>query len=297
MTHQPRQAAIFMVIAMFIIGLIDNYVALIARDISLWQFQFLRACMALPLLVLVAVFGFGSLRPLRLWAILLRNGLIAVGMLFYFGALAFMPIAEALAGLFTAPIFVLLISIFAFGEKVGLLRILAVLVGFVGIIVVLGPGQGNLSIVNFLPVFGGLFYAMGSVATQRLCAQESTIAMLAGLFSLQGLIGLSALVILALWAPDAPQGAEGFLLRGMIWPGTLTWVLIVVQAVGSLIGVGFLIRAYQSGEPSFVAVFEYSVFIFGPLFAYLLFGQGIAAQQMIGIAMIAAAGSLIALRS
>jgi drug/metabolite transporter (DMT)-like permease len=286
-----------MVITMLIIGLIDNYVALIARDVSLWQFQCLRAGMGLPLLGLVAVFGFGSLRPVRLWAILVRNGFIAVGMLFYFSALAFMPIAQALAGLFTAPIFVLLFSVFIFGEKVGGLRVFAVLFGFAGIVVVLGPGNGTLSFINFLPVFGGLFYAMGSMATQRLCANETTLAMLAGLFSLQGLIGFSALVVLGILAPDVPAGADGFLLRPMTWPTPVTWGLIAMQAVGSLIGVGFLIRAYQSGEPSYVAVFEYSVFIFGPFFAYILLGQGVTLNQLIGIAMIAAAGSLIALRS
>ncbi len=297
LTHNPRQAATFMVTAMFVIGLIDNFIAMIARDVSVWQFQFMRACMGLPVLGLVAFLGFGTLRPIRLWAVLVRNGLLAVGMVFYFGALAFMPIAQALAGLFTAPIFVLLISIFVFGEKVGLVRILAVTLGFTGIIVVLGLGGESMSMVNFLPVFGGLFYAMGSVATQRLCANESTTAMLAGLFSIQGLIGLIALFVLAIWNPIAPTGAEGFLLRGMAWPSALTWGLIGVQAVGSLIGVGFLIRAYQSGEPSFVAVFEYSAFIFGPLFAYLLFAQAVSGTQMIGIAMIAGAGSLIALRS
>lgn len=180
-----------------------------------------------------------------------------------------MPVAQALAGLFTAPIFVLLISVFVFGEKAGALRVIAVLVGFVGIVVVLGPGQGTLRLVDFLPVFGGLFYAMGSLATQRLCANESTIAMLCGLFT----------------------------LRGLIWPGSLSCGLILDQAVGSLIGVGFLIGAYLSGEPSFVAVFEYSVFIFGPFFAYVLLRQGVTLNQGIGISMIAAAGSLIALRS
>ncbi|MEP5151914.1 DMT family transporter, partial [Planktotalea sp.] len=236
MTHNPRQAATFMVLAMLIIGLIDNYIAVIARDVSLWQFQFLRACMALPLLGLVAFFGFASLRPIRLWAIVLRNGLIAVGMLFYFAALAFLPIAQALAGLFTAPIFVLLISVFAFGDKVGPVRIGAVLLGFVGIIVVLGPGGDDaLTFIHILPVFGGFFYAMGSVATQRLCAGESTVAMLAGLFSIQGLIGLCVLGGLALWGPVAPEGTDGFLTRGLIWPSDLTWGLIAVQAVGSLI--------------------------------------------------------------
>lgn len=297
MRHHPKQAASYMLISMFIIGWIDNYVALLAEDVSLWQFQLFRALMAVPILICVATLGFGDIRPKRLWAVVLRNGFIACGMLFYFGALAFMPIAQALAGLFTAPIFVLLISVLIFDEKVGAVRVIAVLLGFAGIVVVLGLGSAELSVINFLPVMGGLFYAMGSVATQRICLDETTLAMLTGLFSIQGIIGALALGVLALWAPQAAPGAEGFLLRGLVWPTTASWGLILVQAVGSLIGVGFLIRAYQNGDASFVAVFEYSVFIFGPFFAYLLFAQSITATQAAGIAMIAGAGSLIALRS
>ena len=184
-----------------------------------------------------------------------------------------------------------------FGEKVGALRIFAVLFGFVGIIVVLGPSETGLSWLNFVPLFGGLFYAMGSVATRKICVDESTIVMLAGIFGIQGVFGVFMLCMLAIIAPEAPAGSDGFLLRGFVWPETLTWWLVVVQAVGSLIGVGFLIRAYQSAEPSFVAVFEYSIFIFGPLFAYLLFGQSVTLNQLISIVMIAGAGSLIALRS
>lgn len=297
MRHHPIKAATSMVGAMAIIGLIDNYVTVIARDISLWQFQLLRGAMAVPLLGLVAVIGFADIRPKRLWAVLVRNGLVAIGMLFYFGSLAFMPIAQALAGLFVAPIFVLLISIFAFGEKVGLLRVLAVIAGFIGVIIVLQPGEGGFSALALMPALGGLFYAMGSVATQRICADESTPAMLAGLFSLQALIGALALSVLWWIAPAALPGADGFLLRGWTQPLGLTWGLIAVQAVGSLVGVGLLITAYQNAEPSFVAVFEYSVFIFGPLFAFLLFGQGVTGTQILGIALIAGAGSLIALRS
>ena len=297
MRHHPIQAATSMVGAMAIIGLIDNYIAVIARDISLWQFQFLRWSMGAPILLILAAAGLASIRPKRLWAVLVRNGLVALGMLFYFGSLAFMPIAQALAGLFVAPIFVLLISVFAFGEKVGPLRIVAVIAGFVGVIIVLQPSDGSFSWATLMPALGGLFYAMGSVATQRLCAEESTPAMLLGLFSLQALIGAAALIALAIIGPEAPEGRDGFLLRGWTWPEAQTWWLIAVQAVGSLAGVGLLIRAYQSAEPSFVAVFEYSVFIFGPFFAFLLFGETITLMQVFGIVLIAAAGSLIALRS
>jgi drug/metabolite transporter (DMT)-like permease len=60
--------------------------------------------------------------------------------------------------------------------------------------------------------------------------------------------------------------------------------------------VGLIIRAYQLGEPSYIAPFEYAAFISGPLFAWLLFGHLLGLQQLLGIVLIAAAGTLVALR-
>lgn len=296
MRHHPMQAAASMVGSMAIIGVIDNVIALIARDISLWQFQILRAAMGLPVLVLVTWWMGWRLRPLRLWAVLVRNGLIAVGMLFYFGALAFMPIAQALAGLFVAPIFVLLISVIAFGERVGWLRSIAVLIGFAGVMMVLQPDGESFSALSLMPMLGGFFYAMGSVATQRMCADESTPAMLLGLFSLQAALGVAALIVIGSLSLEVPAGTAGFLVRSWSSPSGMTWAFIALQAFGSLVGVGLLIRAYQLAAPSFAAIFEYSVFVFGPLSAYLIFGQTLQWGQVFGILLIAGTGTVIALR-
>mgnify|MGYP000029424714 CR=1 FL=1 len=70
-----------------------------------------------------------------------------------------------------------------------------------------------------------------------------------------------------------------------------------MQAVGSLAGVYGIIRAYQLDVPSNVAVFEYSALIWAPLFGFLLFGQGVGPWQILGVALIAMAGVIIALRS
>ena len=65
-----------------------------------------------------------------------------------------------------------------------------------------------------------------------------------------------------------------------------------VLSSGSAIGVGLIIRAYQLGETTHVAIYEYSVFIFGPLFGWWLLGQGVTASQSVGIGLIAAARML-----
>ena len=286
-----------MLAAMMVIGCIDNFIALIARDAGLWQFQILRAAMGLPLVVLASVVGFGTLWALRLWAVALRSFFVAFAMLFYFGSLAFMPLAQALAGLFTSPIFILLITAFILREPVGPARIWAVFIGFIGILLVLDSDWSTLSWISFLPVVGGLFYAMGAVATRQLCEGESTLSMLAMLFLIQAIIGALALAVLGQFEFTVPEGAAGFIQRGWVWPVTAALPFILLQAVGSVLGVGLIIRAYQIGTASYVAIYEYSVFISGPFFAWMLFGQTVTALQTGGIFLIAAAGIVIALRS
>jgi drug/metabolite transporter (DMT)-like permease len=148
-----------------------------------------------------------------------------------------------------------------------------------------------------MPVAGGFFYAMGSLTTRILCAEESTISMLAGIMSMQWLIGVIALITLNIWSPAVPEGADGFLLRGWVWPITSVFPYIVLQAFISVFGVFLLIRAYQWGEASQVSVLEYSIMIFGPFFGWLLMGQSITSTMIAGIALIIVAGGIIAVRS
>ena len=136
-----------------------------------------------------------------------------------------------------------------------------------------------------------------AVITRAYCAGESTVALLGGMVLALGMAGAAGLIGLSLFPVEPVPGPEGFVTRGWVWPmdGAAPWVLL--QAVGSSIAVYMLIKAYQLGEPSYVAVFEYSVMVFGPLFAWVALGQAIGAPQIIGIGLIAFAGGIIALRS
>ena len=253
--------------------------------------------MAIPLICLMSMMGLGTMRPKRFWAVAVRSLLTATGLMLYFGSLAFMPIAQSLAGLFTSPIFVLLISAFVLKQTIGKWRVIAVAVGFSGILLVLGVQDGAPGWIMMMPVAGGLIYATGSMATRILCSEESTISMLAGIMIVQFIIGTLALVGLTLWSPVVPAGADGFLLRGLVWPIETVFPYIAMQAVISVAGVFLLIRAYQWGEASQVSVLEYSIMIFGPFFAWLLMGQSITPTMMAGIALIMIAGGIIAVRS
>jgi hypothetical protein len=83
-----RAAASCMIAAMFVVGYIDNFIVLLAETVSIWQFQALRAAIALPLILGLSAFGAGSILPKRFWAVLLRSLFLTISMLFYFGSLA-----------------------------------------------------------------------------------------------------------------------------------------------------------------------------------------------------------------
>ncbi len=295
-TH-PLRAATAMVAAMAILGAIDNFVLRLANEIGLWQFHLIRALIATPLVIALSWLGLGRLAPDRWWAVALRSGLVAIAMLCYFGALALMPIAQALAGLFTSPIFILLISALFMRQKIGPWRILAVAFGFAGTVFVLQPNLNDFDARILIPVAGGLFYALGALATRSLCVHESTVSMLLGAMIALGLSGAIGLGLLALFPLDTVAGPDGFITRGWVWPMWQAAPWVTVQAVGSVAGVFLIIKAYQLGEPSHVSVFEYSIMIFGPLFAWVVLGQQITSWQIFGIVLITVAGGIIAVRS
>lgn len=295
--HTLAAAGLIFTYAM-IIGFTDNYVKVIAAEAGLWQFHFTRTFIAMILLgVLAVVFGL-RLRPVNWRAVLARSTIHGAAMVIYFGALAFLPVALVAAGLFTAPIFVLLISRFAYGHAIGPVRIIAVAVGFLGVILVLGPeAMSGASVAALLPVFAGAMYAMGNIATREWCPEESAETLLAGFFCALGVIGAIGMIALAVWPIAVPLGTDGFLQRGAVWASGEFYFWTFVQAAGSLLGVGMMIRAYQITEASRASVLEYIILPASAFWSYLIWGETLTPVAVFGMVLIVAAGSMIALRA
>ncbi len=294
---KPAQAAILVLMAMGLFGLIDNFMRLASADGGLWQFHLLRSLVALAVLIPIATLLRINLRPLSPRRVAARSMLNASAMVIYFGCLGFMPIAQVVAGLFTAPIWTVIFSVMIFGETVGPRRVFAVLLGFAGIILALRPEAGDMSVWTGLPVIAGALYGMGNIVTRRWCGAEGTLTLLAVFFALLGVIGALGLALLWLFPLPVPAGPDGFITRGWVTPTANFWIVTVVQAIGSLLGVGLSIRAYQIAEATHVAVFENTLLVFATVWAVILWGEWPDVLGLLGLAMIALAGVIIALRS
>ncbi len=294
---RPIQGMALVVLAMAIIGLIDNFVAFIAAEIGLWQFHLMRSSvLCVMIFILARIFGW-RLRPVNAGAVILRSFFFSTSMVLYFGALGGLSVAQAGAGLFSSPIFVLLISALFLGTRIGIWRIFAVALGFAGVLIILRPDPQTLSPLIALPVLAGLFYALNGIATLRWCARESTGALLIGVFAGLGLWGALGTVVLLIF-PGLSSGTGDFLFftRGWVSPPPAIYGWLAVQVVGSLIAVGLLTRGYQSAEVSFVTVFEYSFLIFAGFWTFVIFGTRPDTLALVGIVFIIVSGMIITLR-
>jgi drug/metabolite transporter (DMT)-like permease len=279
-----------------LIGFADNFVRVVAAEAGLWQFHAFRSAIALPLIALIAMALRHRFLPRNRGAVAARSAIHGLAMLVYFGALAFLPVAIVAAGLFTAPMFVLLIARLVYNEPISPVQIIAVLTGFGGVILLLGPSaMAGASVAALLPVLAGALYAMGNIATRRWCPDETAETLLAGFFMALLVLGCLGLVILALIPQAVPDGTAGFILRGWVVPSPTFLFWVSIQAVVSVIGVGLMIRAYQIASAATVSVFEYAILPISAIWGLLIWAEQLTLSAIAGMGLIALAGAVIAL--
>ena len=285
---------LLIVMAMAILGFSDNIFYFLEPHMGLGQFHAGRSFVSILLIVPFAYITGQALRPTRWRPVMGRTLLQTASMFLYFGSLPIMSVAEAAAGLFTSPIFVLLFTSLIYREKIGIKRISAVAIGTIGVFLVLRPDQAGFHILQTMPVAAGALYALASMTTRRWCAAESPLAIVAMFLVVIGGTGALATT----WLDIAPVSAAvydaaPFFFRGWQWMDMSVWGWMFLQALLSVIAIFMLTRGYQVAETSYMAVFEYSLLIFAALWTYILFGDTLAATSIIGFVFIAAAGVII----
>jgi len=271
-----------------ILSFIDNFVAVISQEAGLWQFQVFRTLFALPLLLFVARVSGQAIRPVNLPRLAGRSIAVSVGLLIYFASLGALPVSQAGAGLFSAPLWVALLSVMVFRQRIGAIGAFAVLIGFAGALMLLQPDMSNLTMLSLMPLVAGLFYGFGMMLTRHWCSQESAVALAVGIFLCIGAAGLVMLFVVTLWPGNT------FITAPWTIPSARFLWLTLFQAVGAVLAVTLIAQAYRIGNPAVIAVFEYSFLIFASLWAFLLWGTPTNALALAGIATILASGILMA---
>jgi len=255
----------------------------------------LRAAISIPILVVITNYN-GGVKQLadRQWPrLILRGFILLVSYTSYFMAFPAMPLAQAVALYFTAPLFVTLLAVPLLGEKVSWQSWVAVTLGLAGVYVILQPGTALFNPAALLSLISGITYALAQVLARKY-GEGSKSSVMAFFQNATYLVLASALAGLITLIGLKPPGNPSldFLFRDWAIPTLHDFSLMAVCGVIAAVGSTFLTHAYRVGEASIVTPFEYSGMIWACCFGFLFFGEIPRSSTVIGMAMIAVAGLL-----
>ena len=241
---------------------------------------FFRNFFALPPILILVWYGGGlaSLRTQRLPSHALRAGLGLGAMFCFFTGLRYMPLAEAISLAFAAPLFVTALSVPILKEHVGVRRWAAVMVGFLGVLIITRPGGEVLRIEALLILAAALFYALFLLATRRLARSETTSAII--FYSNAISLLVSALLLPLGWETPANSDLLVFITMGL------------VGGCGSY----FMVLAYRNAPAAVLAPFDYTTLILGTLLGWLIWRELPDTTVFLGAAVVIACGLYIVQR-
>ena len=282
-----------LVVAIACLTVSDALVKWLSPDLPLHQITLLRSLVALPLVLLLARLegGWRALATRRPVMHFVRGSMLVLANMFFFSALAAMPLAGTGTLFYTAPFFICLLSWPLLGERVGIARWLAIAAGLGGVIVMMRPGAELFRPVSLLPVLAALCYAAMTIMTRKLGLRESAVALT---FYIQvAFIAISTLSGLLLGDGGFDRYADTsleFLLRAWSWPSAEHWQALAASGIIVAFG-GYLIsQAYRIGEAPAVAPFGYAALPFALLVGYYLWGDWPEVRSFIGAGLIIGGG-------
>lgn len=284
--HDIRRGALLMLGATALFTIMSAMIKGLSANIHFIETMFFRSAFALPVMFVIAARGrdWGLLRTKRFPGHVVRafTGTMAQGCSFY--ALTVLPLAEQTALTYTTPLFVTLLSIPFLGEKVGVHRWSAVLLGFFGIMVIaLGKGafQGGgmpdtvVTVGMGVAVLQGVFSAMTTLLVRSLSATESSATIVVWQSLLMTLFTLVALPFV--WA--TPSFSE----------------LVLLMLVGLVGGVAqvMLTEAYASAQVSALGPYSYTSILWSVAIGWVVFADAPGWSTIAGAALIVASGLYI----
>ena len=271
---------VHMLVGIAILAVISVLVKLLSARYSIIEVAFFRSLFALvpATAMVIAAGGFRTLRTGLFWFHARRASIGVLSMTLMFWSYQLLPLADAVAVGFSAPLFLNALSGPMLGERIGPHRWCAVLAGFVGVLIILKPSSGMFQLGALVALGAALAYAFSMIAIRQLTVidRSSTIIFY---FTLNATL-LLAMPLPLVWLAPTPYDAALMAVIGLLGGGTQY----------------FITRACTLAPPSVVAPFNYALILWATLFGFLLWGDLPDRWVVLGSAIVIASGLEIAYR-
>jgi drug/metabolite transporter (DMT)-like permease len=276
---QLKRAVGYMLASTMLFGSMAILIRLAAAELHAFEIAFFRnffgLVAALPILYR---HGFSILRTDKLSLYFMRCVIGIVSMLSGFWALVHLPLAQAVALSYSTPLFITIGAVFVLGEVVRARRWSAVVIGFIGVLVVLQPGSADFTLGTLVALLSALMSAAVAISIKFLSRTESpdTIVMYTTLIW----VPLSLLPALPFWT----------------WPSPIVWLWV---ALAGFVGTGahmLWTRANHLADASVIAPISFMQLPVVALLAWLVFGETVGMATVLGASIIFASNFYIARR-
>ena len=273
---RPLQGMAWMVAGVFLLAVLDALSKHAVSQLSIPVLITARSAMVLVLLGpwVLRSGGWSALRTLRPWAHGVRGLFAVCSMLAFFESLRLLPLATVIAISFAAPLFMTLLSVPLLKERVGVHRWGALLAGFLGVSLIVGPQalDGDLGLGAWLALLASLLYAAAMACVRWLSPTESDLSMMVWQNLTMGLAGAVGLLFVPL---EAPAG---------MWP------IIALMALLVLLGQRCTFRALRLAPVGVVAPLHYSELLWAALLGWVFWREWPGAHVWWGALLVVGAG-------
>jgi drug/metabolite transporter (DMT)-like permease len=292
-SNERIKGILFLTAGALIFTIQDVIIKWISGDYPVTQILATRSLVAFGPLFVLLYFdgGWRGVGGRRLGRLLIRAGLLFLSYTAYYLAIAAIPLAEAGSLFYTAPLFIVALAGPLLREKVGLNHWTAVVVGFIGAMIMCRIGADVIDAAALLSLLAAALYALAQVMARDL----GTIHRASVMALYQNGVNLTAALLIGLIAGDGAfadtnHPSLAFFLRAWSMPNLVDLLLMASTGLVAAIAIWCLTHAYRIAEANVIAPFEYSSIVWLVLAGYLIWGEVPQLLTVAGAILIIAAG-------
>ena len=283
------KAIYLILLGMFVFAIQDTLIKFISDSINIYLIYIVRSIIGL-----LSIFIYCNLKNIKLvfkthypLITIFRVFVFFLGFSLYYFSLSKISLPEAVTLFFVSPFFVTISSKFIIGEKIGLYRWSAILIGFFGVYLVLDPNFNNFNIYSLFPIICAFFYALTVVIQKKTSDNDSLFTQIIHTY-------LSAIlfsIIIYFFVNNytfTPYQLSEYNFALIIWdiPNLYFFTALIIIGFTGVIGFFSLFGAYRIGSPSTIAPYEYSLIIWSILFGYFIWNDYLSLRNFIGLSLI-----------
>lgn len=299
MQNRMVRSILSLCLGVLVFSLQDPLVKSVSSVYPVTEVMAIRSIVALPILIILvrADVGLRAILSKRFALLAIRAFIQFTSYTVYYLAIAALPLADAVALYFMAPLFIMALAGPYLGERVSWQTLATVLIGMLGVIVMMRPGAGLFDWAAMLSLGSALLYGFSQLMARKIGDTESSTVMA---FYQNGAYLIGAAIVAGTFhlagITHAVHPSVEFLVRPWIWPTLPDFLKMATCGFIASAGMILLSQGYRLAPANRVATFEYTGILWSPLWGFLFFAEVPRSTTVIGAVLIIGAG-LLALNS